>query len=220
MSSPTKRMSRDWPTWFEKRQDVPEQFRRQGLFTDVELRVGDRQFFAHQLILSCHSEFFLNLFQSGMKECQEGVINFPDMEADVFTALLDYIYTGDIQDDLSFEVTRSLLLAANMWQMNDLEQAVLQRLVQICTPERCIKIFLFINGSGDLFGDRSVKQSVENILVETVRDRWHTVISPANHLGTFALLEETQIKQLCIRNIVILQSAKKTILWLPWWTWT
>ena len=53
----------------------------------------------------------------------------------------------------SFDVLRDVLITANMWQIADLETAILRHLVAVCSPEKCLKIFLFFNSSAGLFKD-------------------------------------------------------------------
>ena len=53
----------------------------------------------------------------------------------------------------SFDVLRDVLITANMWQIADLESAILRHLVRVCSPEKCLKIFLFFNSSAGLFKD-------------------------------------------------------------------
>ncbi len=55
------------PSWLEKRSQLPDQLRRDDLFTDVSLVVGNATFRAHRVVLAAHSEYFLHLFTSGMR---------------------------------------------------------------------------------------------------------------------------------------------------------
>ncbi len=162
--------------------------------------------------MACHSEYFYHLLTSGMKEAEEGVVRFGNVNADVLKNVLDYVYTGEVHEDLTFGSTRALLLAANMLQMVDLEAATLQGMAAKCiTPQRCLKIFLFVReadetlyakaaaggggggGSSNGSGSGSTASSLESVaaavkaeleaaLVKIVRDRWHIIVSPANHV--------------------------------------
>ncbi len=122
-----------------------------------------------------------------MRESEEGLVRFGNVDAYVLEKALDYVYTGALATDLTFEATRALLLAANMWQMEDLEAAALHSLTEKCdTPARCLKIFLFVREAEEtLFACRgadsvaaAVKRDLEQALVRMVRDRWHLVASP------------------------------------------
>ena len=54
--------------------------------------------------MASHCDYFLSLFQSGMKEAEEGCITFHDIDSTVFEHILDYIYTGSVPNKLKFEV--------------------------------------------------------------------------------------------------------------------
>ena len=72
----------------------------------------------------------------------------------------------------SFDVLRDVLFAANMWQIADLETAILRHLVAVCSPEKCLKIILFFHSSAALLKDtmpEGARESVEKVLVETLR---------------------------------------------------
>ncbi len=112
----------------------------------------------------------------------EGRVTFHEVDEDVFRHILEYVYTGRVPERASFEVLRDVLLAANMWQIQDLESAVLNFLVRECSPARCLKIFLFLNSSGDLFKETMPdggRESVEKLLAETIRDRWQIIAGTA-----------------------------------------
>jgi len=64
--------------------------------SDISFQVGDRTITAHKIILRTRSEYFKNLFSSGMLECRQKVITVDDFEFDIFMAMIEYIYAGRI----------------------------------------------------------------------------------------------------------------------------
>ena len=69
-----------------------------------------------------------------------------DVSATTFNLVLDYLYLGRLdKTTLTFEASRDLLIAANMWQMADLETAVMEALAEACTPQRFVKECLTIS---------------------------------------------------------------------------
>jgi hypothetical protein len=128
------------------------------------------------------------------REVSEGRVTFHEVDEDVFGHILEYIYCGEVPDEAPFDVLRDVLVTANMWQiqvgkhfnytsdcfeynafiLQDLESTILRHLVRVCSPEKCLKIFLFFHSSADLFKDtmpEGARQNVEKVLVETIRDR-------------------------------------------------
>ena len=51
---------------------------------------------AHILILSNSSEFFYNVFTSGMQESQNGIVNITVNPQDLFPKVIEYFYTGEL----------------------------------------------------------------------------------------------------------------------------
>ena len=73
-------------------------FRRDDPSTDVTLIAGGAEFRAHRDILAAHSDYFLHLFTSGMRETSSERITLHEVQADVFGHILDYFYTGALSE--------------------------------------------------------------------------------------------------------------------------
>jgi hypothetical protein len=71
-----------------------------GLFTDCEIHVFDhdpsdyRTVRAHRVVLANSSEVFENLFTSGMKESEAGVIDAPNVPFPEFQQVIRFLYSG------------------------------------------------------------------------------------------------------------------------------
>ena len=93
------------------------QFREQGEFIDVGLKVGEEIFSAHRIVLAASSDYFHAMFAHGMKESNQEVIELKDenISAAALKIVLDSIYSGDLQvnDENIFEV----LVAADHLQV-------------------------------------------------------------------------------------------------------
>ena len=93
------------------------QFREQGEFIDVGLKVGEEVFSAHRIVLAANSDYFHAMFAHGMKESNQEVIELKDesISAAALKTVLDSIYSGDLQvnDENIFEV----LVAADHLQV-------------------------------------------------------------------------------------------------------
>ena len=98
------------------------QFREQGEFTDVGLKVGEEVFSAHRIVLAASSDYFHAMFAHGMKESNQEVIELKDesISAAALKIVLDSIYSGDLQvnDENIFEV----LVAADHLQVTSAVQ--------------------------------------------------------------------------------------------------
>ena len=84
------------------------QFREEGLFTDVQLKIGKTVFSAHRMVLAAYSSYFYAMFTNGMKESSQEVIELKDesISPDSLKIVMDSIYTGDllVNDEDVFEV--------------------------------------------------------------------------------------------------------------------
>ena len=101
------------------------QFREQGEFIDVNLKVREEVFSAHRIVLAASNDYFHAMFAHGMKESNQEVIELKDenISAAALKIVLDSIYNGDLQvsDENVFEV----LIAADHLQVTSVVQQCL-----------------------------------------------------------------------------------------------
>jgi len=98
------------------------QFRDEGQFIDVRLKVREDIFPAHRIVLAANSDYFHAMFTDGMKESNQAVIALKDesISPDAFKIVMDSIYTGDlcVNEENVFEV----LAAADHLQVTTVVQ--------------------------------------------------------------------------------------------------
>ena len=98
------------------------EFRREGEFIDIRLKVGDKLFPAHRIVLASYSGYFHSIFTDG-KESNQEVIELKDksISPDIFKIVMDSIYNGDLHVNQKnvFEVlvTASRLQVASVVQL-------------------------------------------------------------------------------------------------------
>lgn len=93
-----------------------------GLYSDVKVIVGEREFQVHKCILGVNSEHFRTMFSHDTKEAREGVVNIKEFSPEVVELILRYIYTGKISFQ-TFELTSELCQAADMYNLQELKDA-------------------------------------------------------------------------------------------------
>ena len=107
------------------------QFREQGEFIDVRLKVGEDEFAAHRIVLAANSDYFLAMFAHGMKESNQEVIELKDENISVaaMKIVMDSMYSGEINvnDENVFEV----LTAADHLQVASVVEQCCQYLTQL-----------------------------------------------------------------------------------------
>ncbi|XP_059122535.1 speckle-type POZ protein-like [Peromyscus eremicus] len=96
-------------------------------FTDCCLVVSGQEFQAHKAILAARSPVFRAMFQHDMKESRKNRFEIPNLEPQVFKAMMDFIYTGTATDLDS--IADTLLAAAGRYG--------LERLKVMCEDALC-----------------------------------------------------------------------------------
>ena len=98
-----------------------------GSFADVTLEIDGREFKAHRAILAARSPVFLAMFYNTMEEQKNGRVEIRDLSSEIFSEVLEYIYTGRSPNLEKF--ANSLLSAADKYQ--------LERLKLMCEEALC-----------------------------------------------------------------------------------
>ena len=84
------------------------QFREQGEFIDVGLKVGEEVFSAHCIVFAASSDYFHAMFAHGMKESNQEVIELKDesISTAALKMVLDSIDSGGflVNDETVFDV--------------------------------------------------------------------------------------------------------------------
>ncbi|KAF9872000.1 hypothetical protein CkaCkLH20_10632 [Colletotrichum karsti] len=75
-------------------------------FSDMTITCGGRTFKAHRAIVCPQSSFFDKAFSSGFKEASSSTINLPEDDPDVLQRLLQFLYTGNYDEGVSFNRER------------------------------------------------------------------------------------------------------------------
>ncbi|XP_037057830.1 speckle-type POZ protein-like [Peromyscus leucopus] len=96
-------------------------------FTDCCLVVSGQEFRAHKAILAARSPVFRAMFQHDMEESRKNRVEIPDLEPQVFKAMMGFIYTGKVPDLDS--MADALLAAADKYG--------LERLKVMCEDALC-----------------------------------------------------------------------------------
>ena len=74
------------------------QFRDEGQFIDVRLKVDEDVFPVHRIVLAASSDYFYAMFTNGMKESNQEMIELKDesITSNALKIILDSIYTEDL----------------------------------------------------------------------------------------------------------------------------
>jgi speckle-type POZ protein len=94
----------------------------------------------HRMLLEARSPFFRGMLESNMAEAQEGRYVVRDIDANVFKAMLHFIYTDALPEEfegtnLEVNMAQHLLAAADMYQLTRLRQMCERRLCETVDVE-------------------------------------------------------------------------------------
>ena len=89
--------------------------RKERKLCDITLKVGEKEFCAHRVILSACSDYFCAMFTSDMEESHKSVVELHGLDSNTMEFILDFVYTESIQ--VSVENVQALLPAACLLQL-------------------------------------------------------------------------------------------------------
>ena len=147
------------------------QFREEGLFTDVQLKVGEATFSAHRIVLAAYSNYFCAMFTNGMKESTAEVIELKDesITQDVLKIIMDCIYTGDLEGDE--EKVFEVLAAADHLQVTSVVQQCCDFLLAEFVDRRLdVKTFCHIWVIADRHGLKDLQEAAEHKMTSRYKD--------------------------------------------------
>lgn len=104
------------------------------------------EFKVHKSVLSRASPFFEKLLNGSMKEAEEGVVRLKLFTVPVMRAILEFIYTGNVQT-VSTDHAQELIAMADYLLIPQLkslaEKVLIQNLAQTLTASNCLSMISF-----------------------------------------------------------------------------
>jgi len=92
-------------------------------YTDVDFLIKGKTVPAHKIFLASSSQYFHGMFLSGLAETISNIVELKDIEYNVFLAVQEYLYTGDVQE-ITGEIAVDLLACANLYNFPRLKAIV------------------------------------------------------------------------------------------------
>ena len=119
---------------------VLNKFRLEGEagFCDVILEVEDRQLTTHRCVLAANSQFFYNMFSSGMKESNQKLVSLQSVSFQSMSLLLDYFYSREIV--INDENVHELLNASSFLLVTPVKKACIEVLSGSLDSDKCFSI--------------------------------------------------------------------------------
>ena len=147
------------------------QFRDEGQFIDVRLKVREDIFPAHRIVLAANSDYFHAMFTDGMKESNQEVIELKDesISPDALKIVVDSIYAGDlcVNEENVFEV----LAAADHLQVTSVVQQCCDFLKREFIQLRLdLHNYCLLSTVADRHGLRDLQEAAEKKMASMFKD--------------------------------------------------
>lgn len=107
-------------------------------FVDCVLKIKDREFPCHRLVLAASSPFFKAMFLSDLEESKKREIVLKDVEPGVMGMILRYLYTSDIS--LTEQNVQDIFMVANMYQIPSIFSVCVSYLQEKLVLGNCLAI--------------------------------------------------------------------------------
>ncbi len=112
--------------------DVLKTLLEDKLYADVTIKCGENNFQAHKAILASQSPVFNRMFESDMREKSSNVIEIEDIDSNVVSDMLTFLYAGTAPNVNT--LAKGLLNAATKYE--------LPHLAAMCENELMLNIYL------------------------------------------------------------------------------
>lgn len=108
-------------------------------FVDCILKIQDKEFPCHRLVLAASSPFFKAMFLSDLEESKKREIVLKDVEPGVMGMILRYLYTSDI--NLTEQNVQDIFMVANMYQIPSIFSVCVSYLKEKLVLGNCLAIY-------------------------------------------------------------------------------
>ncbi|KAM9844601.1 kelch-like protein 40a [Aulostomus maculatus] len=108
-------------------------------FVDCVLKIQDKEFPCHRLVLAASSPFFKAMFLSELEESKRREIVLKDVQPAIMGMILRYLYTSDI--NLTEQNVQDIFMVANMYQIPSIFSVCVSYLQEKLVLGNCLAIF-------------------------------------------------------------------------------
>eukprot|EP00494_Astrolonche_serrata_P032143 UN32412 len=115
---------------------------KENIATDLKIECGEKTFSCHKAMLGVHSTVFKSMFENDFVEKTTRTLEIKDFKPDIVLALLQYIYSGKVNNnDIDFV---SLVLIAEKYNITPLAKHCAYFLVHNLTIDNSCECALIL----------------------------------------------------------------------------
>lgn len=134
------------------------QYRISGTYCDLEFTIADQQFPCHRIILVSTSPYFEALLTDAFKENNLHSIVLHDIESQIFSVLLNFIYSGEIEIDENN--VHELLIAGDMFQLTEMVEFCCDYLSKGLNEQSVLETWIIANRLQCLTLEKNAEQYI------------------------------------------------------------
>jgi hypothetical protein len=154
-------------------------------------------FYAHRSILSVRSPVFAAMFSHSMLEDQNSTIEITDLQPETVRALLEYIYTSNVEE-IDEHNAVEIFKAADKYELELLKQKAELIMMNSLSVSNCTMLYIV----ADLHNANELKKRVlnfimRNILEVTESDDWRILVEQHPALATEAFVYSAEHAASC-----------------------
>jgi hypothetical protein len=154
-------------------------------------------FYAHRSILSVRSPVFAAMFSHSMLEDQNSTIEITDLQPETVRALLEYIYTSNVEE-IDEHNAVEIFKAADKYELELLKQKAELIMMNSLSVSNCTMLYIV----ADLHNANELKRRVlsfimRNILEVTESDDWRILVEQHPALATEAFVYSAEHAASC-----------------------
>jgi len=143
---------------------------KDNVLTDFTIRVGEREMRAHRAILAARSPVFAAMFEHpDTHEVKNGLLVIEDLDYDVVSEMLSYIYSGRCSRDIN-DLAMELLVAADKYRLEELKAHCERHLIQSLAFDNACQLLIL----SDMHSAERLRARVVQFIVHHPRNITHT----------------------------------------------
>ncbi|EFO86250.1 CRE-KEL-1 protein [Caenorhabditis remanei] len=97
---------------------------------------GPQHIHAHRVILSASSSYFRAMFTGGLRESQQRIVPIKEVDVEVLSQLIDYMYTGRMRIDE--QNVQTILTTASLLQLTCVRDACARFMLELLDMTNCV----------------------------------------------------------------------------------
>ncbi|XP_006011628.1 kelch-like protein 40 [Latimeria chalumnae] len=108
-------------------------------FVDCVLKIKEKELPCHRLVLAACSPYFRAIFLSDLEESKKREVNLEDVDPEVMSSIVNYIYTSEIE--INDQNVQDIFAAASMFQIPSIFTVCVSFLQKRLGLSNCLAIF-------------------------------------------------------------------------------